>query len=74
MSIEADNNSIRVIGNNVTGIAFYDDDRTLRHEIYLKADNTLNISGTLAATYTSRLLSSADAYSRSVSRPVQIIS
>jgi hypothetical protein len=51
MSIEADNNSIRVIGNNVTGIAFYDDDRTLRHEIYLKADNTLNISGTLAATY-----------------------
>lgn len=51
MPIEIDSNSIRVIGNNVAGIRFYDDDRVLRHDIYLKDDNSLNISGTLAATY-----------------------
>lgn len=45
MAIEFDDAGLRVIGNNVKGIAFYDDNRVLRQTIYLKTDNTLNIGG-----------------------------
>lgn len=45
MPLEIDDQSIRIIGNNFKGLKFYDDLRTLQQEIYLKADNTLNIGG-----------------------------
>lgn len=47
MPIEIDDNSIRIIGNDVEGIQFYDDDRTLRQSLSLNSDNELSISGTL---------------------------
>jgi len=43
MSIEFDDNSLRVYGNNYPALKFYDDNRTLRQEIYLTAGNVLNI-------------------------------
>lgn len=46
MPLEIDDVSIRIIGNNLKGLRFYDDARTLQQEIYLQSDNTLNIGVT----------------------------
>jgi len=46
---EIDHNGIRIYGTN-KGLSFYSADRTLRQEIYLKDDNTLNIGGGGSAT------------------------
>lgn len=47
MPIEFDNDGLRIIGHNVSGVKFYDDDRTLRQELYLNDDNELVISGSV---------------------------
>ena len=47
MPIEVDSNSIRIIGNDVQGIQFHDDDRVLRQALSLNTNNALVISGTL---------------------------
>ncbi len=43
MPVELDDLGLRVIGNSVKGLQFYDDDLILQAEIYLREDNTLNI-------------------------------
>jgi len=46
MPVEFDDTGLRIIGHKVKGIQFYDPDRTLRQEIYLQEDNTLNTGDT----------------------------
>ncbi|HUW32260.1 MAG TPA: hypothetical protein VM223_11660, partial [Planctomycetota bacterium] len=43
MPVEFDDSGLRIIGNNVIALGFYDDARTLQQAIYLESDNTLNI-------------------------------
>jgi hypothetical protein len=45
MPLEIDDLSIRIIGNGVKALQFYDDSRVLQQEIYLQDDDTLNIGG-----------------------------
>ena len=45
---ENDSDGLRIIGYN-TPIRFYDTARTLRAEIYLKPDNTLNVGGLISS-------------------------
>ena len=53
MPVEFDDRGLNVIGNNVKAISFYDDARTLRAQIYLDANNALNISTTVITSTTS---------------------
>ena len=50
MPIEFDDRGLRIVGCNVPGVSFYDDDGVLWHQIYLREDNTLNVGGTIAET------------------------
>ena len=43
MPVEFDDRGLRIIGNNVIAVGWYDDAHVLQQTIYLKADNTLNI-------------------------------
>jgi hypothetical protein len=52
MPIEFDDQSLRVIGNNVKAIRFYDDARVLRAEVYLDSNNRLNIGDLSISTET----------------------
>lgn len=50
MPIELDDLGVRVVGNNVRAVGFYDDDRALRAEIYLDENNRLNITNAQVST------------------------
>lgn len=50
MPIERDQLGTRIIGNETRGLQFYDDSHTLRHEIYLDAQNRLHIASSIVTS------------------------
>ena len=69
MPVEFDDRGLRIIGNNVIALGWYDDARTLKQAIYLKSNNTLNIGdvGTGVSGTARRLRARVHRTTRSIS-------